>query len=55
MTATAITYLAAREHINDLRREADHGRLVADARPARRIRTSVLRMFARGLPRTATA
>lgn len=55
MTATSLTYLAAREHINDLMRDAERGRRVAEARCPRRIRFPIPRVFARRAARTATA
>jgi hypothetical protein len=54
MTATSLTYLAAREHIDDLRRDADRHRRAAQARPARRVRLSILRALARRNARAAT-
>ncbi|MDQ2895110.1 MAG: hypothetical protein M3Y09_05610 [Actinomycetota bacterium] len=54
MSAT-ITYLAAREHINDLLRDAEHSRHVAETRRRPRIRLALPRLTARRTPRTATA
>jgi hypothetical protein len=36
MTATSLTYLAAREHVNELLREAEQDRLCGELRRARR-------------------
>ena len=55
MTATALTYIAAQEHIDDVRRNAERHRLAAQGRSPRRVRLSVPRLFARRAPRTATA
>jgi hypothetical protein len=55
MTAPSLTYLAVREHIDDLRRDADRHRRVAQARPARRITLSIPRLLARRIPRPASA
>ena len=55
MTATTLTYVAAREHNNDLRREAERNRRAADLGAPRRIILSVPRPFARRVARTAKA
>ena len=55
MTATALTYLVAQEHINDLMRDAERRRRVADVRSPGRVRLSIPRVFARRIGRTATA
>ena len=55
MTASTITYLAAREHINDLQREADRRRLATEHRAPRRARLTIPRAFTRRVPRAATA
>jgi hypothetical protein len=55
MTATSITHLAAQEHLNDLLREAEHGRRVAEVRPSRRFTLWSPRRFARRVVRPATA
>ena len=47
MTAASLTYLAAREHINDLLREAEHSRRAAEVRPSRRSTLATPRRFAR--------
>ena len=54
MTASHLTYLAAREHINDLVRDADRRRVAADARSARRLGLSIPRVLIRRSPRAAT-
>ena len=55
MTATTVTYLAAQERINDLRRDAEHRRRAAEAGGPRRVRLSIPRLFARRAPGTVTA
>jgi hypothetical protein len=55
MTATDLTYLAAKEHINDLMREAERSRRAAEVGSPRRVRLSIPRVFTRRVPRTATA
>ena len=55
MTATALTYIVAQEHINDLMRDAERSRRGAEARSPRRVRLSIPRVFTRRVPRTATA
>ena len=55
MTATTLTYLAAREHINDLRREAERHRRAADGTNRHRFRCSIARPLARRLVRPASA
>ena len=55
MTATTLTYIAAQEHINDLLRNAERHHRAAEARSPRRVRLSVPRVFARRVPRAATA
>ena len=54
MTHTTLAYVAAQEHINDLMRDAERRRRVAQARAPRRIRLSIPRLFARRVARTAT-
>jgi hypothetical protein len=61
MTATSLTYLLAREHINDLRREAKRERRAAHVRSSRRFKVSLLHpspsrdlATRAGLPRTPT-
>jgi hypothetical protein len=54
MTHTTLTYLAAQEYINDLMRDAERRRRVAEARAPRRVRLSIPRLFARRVARTAT-
>jgi hypothetical protein len=51
----ALTPLVAREHVNDLLREAHHSRRVAEVPAPRRLRLSLLHPFARMRPRPATA
>ena len=46
MTATTITYLAAREHLNDLRREAEQSRRAPRPQRSHR-RIAIGRAFAR--------
>ncbi|HYB26185.1 MAG TPA: hypothetical protein VEF89_06205 [Solirubrobacteraceae bacterium] len=55
MTASTVTYLAAREHINDLLREADRDRDAAKAAAPRPVRRWVANPFARRLPQPETA
>lgn len=55
MTASHLTYLAAREHINDLVRDADRRRQTAQTRPPRRLALPLPRMLARRSPRATTA
>jgi hypothetical protein len=55
MTATTLTYFAAREHVNDLRREAERNRRRADVSAPRRITLSIPRPFARRVGRTTAA
>jgi len=47
MTGITVTHLAAQEHINDLLREAEHSRRVAEVRPSRRFTLWSPRRFAR--------
>jgi len=47
MNATTLTHLAAREHINDLLREAEAGRRAAGVRQPYGVRRSLTRLFAR--------
>jgi hypothetical protein len=54
MTASHLTYLAAREHINDLMRDADRRRIAAEARPPRRLAIWIPRVLARRATRAAT-
>ena len=55
MTATTLTYLAAREHVNDLLREAERNRRAADVPAPRRLTLSIPRPFARRVGRAAKA
>jgi len=55
MTASTITYLIARQRINDLHRDADRHRLGAELRAARRVRLAVPRLHGRRVHRAATA
>jgi len=55
MTATALTYIAVQEHINDLMRDAERRRRATEARPPRRVRLSIPRLSTRSAARTATA
>ena len=55
MTATTLTYLAAREHVNDLLREAQRNRRAADVPAPRRLTLSIPRPFARRVGRAAKA
>jgi hypothetical protein len=55
MTATSPTYLTAREHIDDLQREALRHRLAAELRGPRRPWLRVLRPRTRRVARAATA
>jgi hypothetical protein len=55
MTAATLTYLIAQEHINDLMRDAERRRRVAEVRPLGRLRLSFPRVFARRAARTAVA
>jgi hypothetical protein len=55
MTATTLTHLAAREHVNDLLRNAQRNRNRAEVSSPRRITLSIRRPFARRVGRTAPA
>jgi hypothetical protein len=55
MTATTLTYIAAREHINDLRREADRHRRAGEVTTPRGLKRSIPRSLARRVGRPATA
>jgi hypothetical protein len=55
MTATSLTYIAAQEHIDDLRREAGRHRLAAGVATPRPVRFSIPRLFARRNARPAAA
>ena len=55
MTATTVTYLVAQEHVNDLMRDAERCRRVAEAGGPRRIRFSIPRVFARRAAGSAVA
>jgi hypothetical protein len=55
MTASALTYIVAQEHINDLTRDAERSRRAAEANSPRRVRLPLPRVFKRSFPRTATA
>jgi hypothetical protein len=54
MTATALTYLAAQEHVNDLRREAERHRRAASSAAPKRGRLTVPRLSVRRSARAAT-
>jgi hypothetical protein len=54
MIATTITYLAAQEHVNDLRRDADRDARAAQIRSPRRVRLAIPRLPGRRPPRAAT-
>ena len=47
MFAASLTYLAAQQHMNDLRREADRNRRAAHARSAGRVRLAIPRLSRR--------
>jgi hypothetical protein len=51
----ALTHLVAREHINDLLREADRSRRAAQVAASRRLRLPLPHLLARLRPRPATA
>lgn len=55
MTATTLNYIAAREHINDLRREAERHRRAAGVTTPRGFSRSISRSLARRVGRPATA
>ncbi len=55
MTATALTYIVAQEHINDLMRDADRRRRVAEVRSPGRVRLSIPRVFTRRVARATAA
>jgi hypothetical protein len=55
MTATTLTYIVAREHISDLRREAERRRRASEAATPRTVRHSVPRLLPRRIGRTAAA
>ncbi len=54
MTATTLTYLAAQEHINELRREAERHRRPAELTAPKRVRLTIPRLFARRIARATT-
>lgn len=51
MTPTTVTYLAAREHINDLLRQAERNRCHTHVPARRRMTVSIPRPFARRVAR----
>jgi hypothetical protein len=55
MIATSLTYLVAREHINDRVRQAEREPRAGDVRPQRWVRFSFLGRFTPGVARPATA
>jgi hypothetical protein len=55
MTATTLTHIAAREHINELRREAERYRCAAEVTTPRGPRRSIARLLAGRVGRPATA
>jgi hypothetical protein len=55
MTATSLSYVIAQEQINDLMRDAERRRRVAEVRSPGRVRLSVPRVFTRRVRRAATA
>jgi hypothetical protein len=55
MTATPLTYIAAQEHIIDLRREAERHRLADEVATPRPVRFSIRHPFARRIARPAAA
>lgn len=55
MTAAPLTDIAAQEHINDLRREAERHRLAAEVATPRPVRFSIPRLFARRIARPVAA
>jgi hypothetical protein len=54
MTATSLTYLAAQEHINELRHEAERHRRAAELTAPKRVRLTIPRLFARRIARATT-
>jgi hypothetical protein len=55
MTATTLTHIAAAEHVNDLRREAERQRRAAEVPTPSRDSRSIPRWLARRVLRSATA
>lgn len=55
MTATALNYIVAQEHINELRRQAERHRRVVEVQATHRVRLSIPRGFARRRTRPAMA
>ena len=55
MTASTLIQIAAIEHLNERRREAERSRLAAGQRPAGRPRRSIRRLHPRRDPRAAVA
>ena len=55
MTATALSYIVAQQHINDLMRDAERRRLAAEVRSSRCVRLPIPRLSIRRAARTATA
>jgi hypothetical protein len=55
MTPTTLTSLAAREHVNDLLRDAERRRGINEVAAPHRTRLSISRRFARRVARPATA
>jgi hypothetical protein len=51
---TTLTYLAAQQHLNDRRRDAQHARRHGQRRPRRPTRPATPRLLARLVHRTAT-
>ena len=54
MTATTLTYLAAQEHVNELRREAERHRRAAELTAPTRVRLTISRLFARRIAPATT-
>jgi hypothetical protein len=55
MTATPLTCIAAQEHINGLRRDAERHRLADEVAAPRPVKFSIRRPFARRIARPAAA
>jgi hypothetical protein len=55
VTATTLTYLAARQRTSDALREAEQRRLAKESRRPRPIKLAVLRPLTRRAPRAASA
>ena len=55
MTASTLTYIVARERINDLRRDAERHHRASEVAAPRAVKRSLPKLFARWIGRPATA